>query len=451
MTSSPPPALPKFDPSAAHLQKPRLRPVRGFPLQAQGPDGKTVTLLGLTDARQISDKVVATPPAAQFVLPLLDGSRDLDQIIAEVGRGLTRPILEGLIAQLDDAGLIEGPTFDAILRKVREEFDSQPILPPASTAAFVDAIVAQVLGPDATEEQKAEKAPARLKEVFDSFIARALEKNAKPAFTELPKAIVAPHLDYQRGWANYAAVYGRMREVSRPDRVVILGTNHFGQATGVCGCDKGFSTALGVCEVDAPMLSFMRSRLGDALFEHRFDHEREHSIELQIPWLQHIFGPDAGGKHVPIFAALVHDPAVNNGEPYDGNGIGLRPFVDALKEAIATLPGRTLVVSSADLSHVGPAFGDNRKLLGDEPEIAEFRNGVVRHDQEMLALVQQNKPGELIAAMAWQQNPTRWCSTGNLVASLMAVEPSEVELIDYSAAIDSQGMAFVSSAAMVMR
>jgi len=239
--------------------------------------------------------------------------------------------------------------------------------------------------------------------------------------------------------------------VERPARVVILGTNHYGQCTGVCGCDKGFSTALGVCEIDGPMHEFMRSRLGDTLFEHRFDHEREHSIELQIPWIQHIFGPDSGGKHVPVFGVLVHDPAVNNGEPYDGKGIGLKPFVDALKEAIATLPGPTLVISSSDLSHVGPAFGDQQALLGEDEKVVQFRSGVVKHDQEMLGLVQQNKPAELIAAMAWQQNPTRWCSTGSLAATLMATEPSEVELIDYSAAIDSQGMAMVSSAAMVMR
>ena len=452
----PAPAAPQFNADFPHHNRPRLRPVRGFPLQAQSPDGKTVTLLGLADARQISDKVVATSPAAQLILPKMDGTRDVDTIVAEVGKGLTRPFLEGLIAQLDDAGLIEGPTFDAMLAKVREQFDASDHLPPASTAVFVDQILAQHLGRAPTDADRDEHGPARLRAILDTFIERVLKDAANPSLATLPKAIIAPHLDYPRGWMNYAAVYGRLRGLPRPDRVIVLGTNHFGEATGVCGCDKGFSTALGDCDVDRPTLDLMRARLGDALFACRYDHEREHSIELQIPWIQHIFGAGDSGRFVPVFAALVHDPSVNNGESYDGKGVALQPFVDALKEAIATLPGRTLIVSSADLSHVGPAFGDQKRLIGDDPraeppqDVRDLRDGVIRHDQEMLELIKQNKPAELVAAMAWQQNPTRWCSTGNIVAALMATAPAQVELFNYSAAIDAQGMAMVSSAALAI-
>ncbi|MBY0308510.1 MAG: hypothetical protein K2Q09_07185, partial [Phycisphaerales bacterium] len=62
---------------APHQQKPRLRPVRGFPARAQTPDGKVVDMLGLSDASQVSDKVCVVVPAVQMVLPLMDGTRDL--------------------------------------------------------------------------------------------------------------------------------------------------------------------------------------------------------------------------------------------------------------------------------------------------------------------------------------------------------------------------------------
>jgi AmmeMemoRadiSam system protein B len=453
-TTTPAP-FPPFDPNKPHMAKPRLRPVRGFPVGARTPDGQQQLMLGLADARQVSDRIVVTVPATQFVLPLMDGSRAVGQIVEQVGRGLNAQILESLIAQLDNAGLLEGPTFQAMLAKMRADFDSAPNLPPASTATFVEQLVER--NEDGTpkgEMPSDEELAKRLREIFDQWIARALEKEQEPAFTALPKAVVAPHLDYPRGWINYAQVYGRLRVVDRPDRVVILGTNHFGEATGVCGCDKGYTTPLGVCELDAELVGALKKSLGPAgaekLFANRFDHEREHSIELQIPWIQHVFGKNEAGQYPKVFGALVHDPAVQNGASYDGQGLDLQPFVDALKAALAGLPGKTLVVSSADLSHAGPAFGDQQTLVGDEEPAASAREKVFEHDKEMLKLLSENRPAELVAAMAWQQNPTRWCSTGNLVATMLVTQPGEVKLLNYAAAVDQQGSAMVSSCAMAM-
>ena len=442
---------PKFDPNAAHMRRPKLRAVRGFPVQGQGPDGQQLQLLGLADARQISDKVVFTMPAARMLFPLMDGSRDLDQIIQEVGRGLNREMLESIVAQLDDAALIEGPSFDKLWAQIKSDFDAAANLPPASSAAFADLLVTQAAGTDKVDESvKAEQGPSRVRDVFNQWMSKALEKAEKPSFDQLPRAIIVPHIDYPRGWVNYANVYGRLRVCDRPDRVIVLGTNHFGQGTGVVGCDKGFTTPLGSCNVDTDVANALRFALGDKFFANRFDHEREHSIELQMMWIQHIFGADENGNFPKVFGALVHDPAAANGESYDGNGIALEPFVKALKDCVGSLPGRTLIVASADLSHAGQSFGDQGTLAGETPEADAARKKIFQHDMGMLELVRLNKPGELVAAMAWQQNPTRWCSTGNIVATLLTVEPTKVEMLNYAASIDPQGTAMVSSASAAM-
>ena len=443
-TPAPPPP-PPFHPEFAHHAKPRLRPVRGFPAQA----GEHM-ILGLADARQISDKVVFTHPAAQVILPLMNGERTIDQIVTEVGRGLQRPMLETLVAQLDDAGLLYGPNFDEMLVKMRSDFDRSPNLPPASTATIAEALAGAALGEASTEEERTAAGPDKLRAAFDQWIDQALKDAPDPSFNELPRAIVVPHIDYPRGWLNYASAWGRMRLVDRPDRVIILGTNHFGEGTGVVGCDKGYQTPLGTCAIDTAALEILRSKLGEAFLANRYDHEREHSIELQVPWIQHVLGEDEKGEHVKVLGVLVHDPAVNNGESYDGAGVALEPFVAALREVIETLPGKTLVVASADLSHVGPSFGDQQTLAGDDEAPTQFRNKIFQHDREMIELVRQNKPSELIGSMAWQQNPTRWCSTGNLVATLMAVKPKDVRVLNYAAALDQQGLGMVSSVSMVM-
>ena len=454
--TNPAPEAPKFDPNAAHQQRPRLRPVRGFPAQF----GNQMAL-GLADARQISEKVVFTVPAAQFILPLMDGQKSLDEITQAVGRGLTRESLEHLVAQLDDAGLLFGPSFDAIVAKMRADFDASPILPPATTATLIDSIAQHDAG-DQFEKMSADEKTAmgskKLRAVMDEWMAAALKDAARPSVDGLPKAIVAPHLDYQRGWLNYASAYGRLRVADRPDRVIILGTNHFGEATGVCGCDKGYETAFGTCELDRDLLNALQANLGpenaEKMLKNRYDHEREHSIELQIPWIQHVFGPDESGKFPKVFGALIHDPSVNEGLSYEGTGLALDPFVEAMRKTIDALPGRTLIVSSADLSHVGPAFGPtyghNGPLSGEAQEVVNARNQVFAHDREMVTLLAENKPDELVAAMAWQQNPTRWCSVGNLVATMRIARPSKVDLFNYAAAMDPEGNTMVSSMSMAM-
>lgn len=450
---------PPFDPNQAHQSRPKLRAVRGFPVHGEGPDGKKVQLMGLADQRQISDKMVATIPAAQQVLPLMDGTRSVDDLLAAV-EGMPRDWLEGFIVQLDQAGLIMGPTFEAMRDAMRRQFDEADVLPPGSSADFADALAAAKLqqdGAEVTDAAKAELGPTRLREQLDHWMNEALKEAQDPSFDALPRAIIAPHIDYPRGWHNYAHVYGRMRVVDRPDRIVILGTNHFGEGSGVVACNKGFSTPLGTSPVDSALLERLESALGPALLANRYDHEREHSIELQLPWLQHVLGADEAGGHVPVFAALVHDPAVNSGESYDGEGIGLDAFVDAMREALDALGGRTLIVSSADLSHVGPAFGDRVLMAAppEQPEAAqqadEFRKRVVKQDQDMLAYVRDNKPDELISAMAWAQNPTRWCSIGNLTAMLKIVgEGAQPRMLSYAAAVDPQGMSMVSSISAVV-
>jgi MEMO1 family protein len=437
----PRPPQPVFNPAAPHQNRPKLRPVRAFPATIGEQQA-----MGLADAKQISDKMVMTSPAFQIVLPMMDGSRTVDEIVAQVGRGLTRPIVEPLIAQLDEAGLLYGPTFDQMLAKMRADFDSSPTLPPAATGQFADALLQQEVGEEAfagmSDEERASKGAAKLKGFFDQCIQQAMENEGNPTVESLPRAIIAPHLDYSRGWLNYAHAYGRLKGLDAPDRVVILGTNHFGEGTGVVGCDKGFESPLGTCLVDQELIAQLKASLGDALFANRYDHEREHSIELHIPWIQHTFGD--GSASPKIFAALVHDPVVNGGESYDGKGVSLDAFVAALKAALAKLPGRTLIISSADLSHVGPAFGDQVALAGEEPQVQEFRQKVIMHDQELLGMIRDGKIDEVIASMAWQQNQTRWCSVGNLAATMKVLDASEVEIFNYAGAMDQQGMTLVT-------
>jgi NAD(P)-dependent dehydrogenase (short-subunit alcohol dehydrogenase family) len=67
-------------------------------------------------------------------------------------------------------------------------------------------------------------------EQLKGFITERLAKAEDPEFDRPVVGIVAPHLDYGRGGENYAAAYKCFETAAKdlPDRIVVLGTNHFG-------------------------------------------------------------------------------------------------------------------------------------------------------------------------------------------------------------------------------
>ncbi|MEM7228686.1 MAG: AmmeMemoRadiSam system protein B, partial [Planctomycetota bacterium] len=250
--------------------------------------------------------------------------------------------------------------------------------------------------------------------------------------------IVAPHLDYERGWPNYAAAYECLRRMDAPDRVVILGTNHFGIGDGVVLSEYGFATPLGISAVDQLVVEKLKERHGKALTIDSLDHVGEHSIELQLPWMQHCFGTD-----VPIVAALVPSPLA---EPIEDNDdrVAASTFIKDLNDIVAEVGGTTFFIASSDLSHVGPQFGEPR------PVDDQRRFDVERHDREMMAKFIEGDAEAFVEAFKWNQNPTGWCSIGNMAATLNLAQPGTIELIDYRQVSDEAGNVMVSSAAMVL-
>jgi AmmeMemoRadiSam system protein B len=264
-----------------------------------------------------------------------------------------------------------------------------------------------------------------------------LAQTEDPEIEGAVAGLVAPHLDYDRGWPNYAAAYCTLRTAEAPDRVVILGTNHYGMGDGVVLTEYGFESPMGRCPADCDVVQILAEGLGRPLLIDQVDHVAEHSIQLQLPWLQYFFG------NLPVVAALIPDPLVpmvdGPGERVDGP-----TFVTSLRQALAEVGGRTLVVASSDLSHVGPQFGEPRAV--DE----QRRLDTERHDRDLLGHFVAGDAEEFLAAVRWTMNPTRWCSVGNMAALLRLVQPGRVELIDYRQSCDERGACLVSSAALAV-
>ena len=390
-----------------HLQRPHLRPIQPIPVDK---DGKQY--MALHDPQRLQPNTMVIPAHAVLVLQEFQGEKTLDQITSKIGGNFEQVL--NLAKGLDQLGLLWGPTFEQMeidtLRRIRED-------------GVFQAHASQPIGKDEAEARR------NLESYF--------QQTEDPELESIPRAIVAPHLDYQRGWPNYAAAYYSYQQQPAPDRVVILGTNHFGIGDGVVLSDCGFASPLGRCPVDQQVAEKIIDALGEAVIIDQLDFQAEHSIELHIPWLQYCFGD------IPVVAALMPDPLQPMIENNDKR-VTTDRFLDVLSDTLQASGGHTIYVASSDLSHVGPQFGEPR------PVDDQRKFDVERHDREMMSKFISGDREEFLEAMRWNCNPTRWCSIGNMSALLQLVQPQSVELLDYRQACDEQGLAMVSSAAIAL-
>jgi MEMO1 family protein len=195
------------------------------------------------------------------------------------------------------------------------------------------------------------------------------------------RAVVSPHAGLQYSGAIAARAYGAVSG-QRYDVVVLVGPSHFHRFEGAAVWGQGsFDTPLGALTVDTGLAADLRAA-APLVRESPRVHEREHSLEMQLPFLARLF-PD-----VPILPLLVgHQQAAT---------------VAALGNALAqVLHGREpLLVASSDLSH-----------YQDRDTAARLDAVVVRH-------VERNDPDGLQASLT--ADPSHACGGGPIVAVMHA-------------------------------
>lgn len=372
----------------------------------------------MRDVTGLSDAVVTMSIPALKVLELMDGTNTFDEIReafhGSFGQMLAADTLEHMVQLLEQAHLLEGDSFEAHYAQLSANYLAQPARP------MRDAMALGI--------------------VDDSgdLFARMLAEYPPATASGLVVGLVAPHLDYPRGAPCYAKAYGLLRGRPAPQRVVVLGTNHFGRSTSVVTTGLGFETPLGCTPTDVGFIEALERRCG-GLRRFEMDHAKEHSVELQVAWLQHLFGAQSF-QLVPI---LCPDPCGPTGmAPYDGCGVNLAEFVNALRDQLADDSADTLLVAGADLSHVGRAFGDECEL--DEPFLQRVRD----HDRHALDRYASGEPGEFVQYLAADSNPTRVCSAGCMFTVATALPDASPTVLDYHQAVDRDSDTCVTCAAV---
>jgi hypothetical protein len=225
------------------------------------------------------------------------------------------------------------------------------------------------------------------------------------------RGLVSPHAGFMYSGPVAAHGFAALAEDGFPEVFVILGPNHHGVGCGIAVTSHDFETPLGVMRNDKELAQAIRKGIVE---ENMLAHRHEHSIEVQIPFIQY-FGTDR--SFVPI-SMMMQDPksAAQVGQ--------------VIREAIG---GRdAVIIASTDFSHyVSPEQAKGQDMMAID---------------QILAL----NPKGLYDTV--RKNRITMCGFGPVMAMLEAVQGSEAELLKYANSGDVRPMSeVVGYASIVVR
>ena len=159
-------------------------------------------------------------------------------------------------------------------------------------------------------------------------------------------SVVCPHAGYVYSGPAAAHSYFHLASEAKPDSVVILGPNHTGLGGPVSmGGTGAWETPLGRVAIDEDLAKAIFES-SDIIDIDELAHAREHSIEVQLPFLQYVYGDF---RFVPICMGFQ--------DLETSREVG-RSIAKVMERRNA------LVIASTDLSHMEPQSSANVKDRG---------------------------------------------------------------------------------------
>jgi AmmeMemoRadiSam system protein B/AmmeMemoRadiSam system protein A len=183
----------------------------------------------------------------------------------------------------------------------------------------------------------------QLSKMIDAFLAQVEKVGAEGQARLEPMAIIVPHAGYIFSGQVAAYAFKQIEGVDY-EAIVVVGMNHYvaGFRQVSVYAEGAFETPLGLVPVDTELAEALIAADERIVFD-RTVHQDEHSIEMELPFLQRLF---PGQAIVPVIV----------GQPTSEN-------CQALSEALVkVLAGKkALIVASSDLSHY-PSYDDARRV-----------------------------------------------------------------------------------------
>ena len=184
------------------------------------------------------------------------------------------------------------------------------------------------------------------------------------------RAVVVPHAGYVYSGAIAAHAYRMVAMDRPPESVLVLGVDHYGMSAGATLSARPWLTPLGPTPVDLDLVAALRHGPIEVNEE---AHRREHSIEVQLPFLEYVLPHP---KFVPLEV-----------------GFGSYGFLEEVGAAVrsAVQNRDVLLIASTDFSHyVPPATAQRMDRMAIDRILASDPRGlyetVTRNDISMCGI-----------------------------------------------------------------
>jgi len=241
-----------------------------------------------------------------------------------------------------------------------------------------------------------------------------------PKFAEDSKnvlGLVVPHAGYVYSGAIAAHSYYYLSKNGFADTFIILGPNHTGQGSGVSVMTEGiWETPFGKVPVNENLAKQLCKSIID---KDDSAHAYEHSIEVQLPFLQFIAGTKKF-DFVPICMAMQDFETSNE--------VG-----EILADAIKKTGKKITIIASSDFSHAGFNYMSMPPKGMRVDEYAEKQDGMA------VKKILDMDPKGLIDVV--HQNNITMCGYGPVAAMLVATKilgAKQAELLKYGTSYEVQ-------------
>jgi AmmeMemoRadiSam system protein B len=399
----------------ADLDTPRLREA-GLKVMA----GQQPNTVDVHDVFRLCPGVTVARPIFEL-MRLFDGERTLARLQQEsavlFGQMLPLDILGNVVAQLDQAYLLESPRLHARL--------TVPDRPPACIGCY---------------DADPDKARAQLRRLFTAKGGPGLpgEPGCRVAADGEVRAVLLPHMDYARGGVTFGWGFKELVERTDASLFVVVATAHYSGRRFTL-TRQNFTSPLGRVETDQAHIDRIVKHYGDGLFDDLYAHAGEHSIELEVVGMQYAFGPRPF-RIVPLLCGSFFDCVGTRTRPAEKDDVAR--MIAALARAEAEAGEKVCYVISGDLAHIGPKF--------DDPDLVD--EATLRHCKEQDELLLDRATAadadgyfEIIAA---EEDARRICGLPPTYVTLGATKPSEGKLLHYNRFVHPEGFESVSFASM---